>query len=322
MVMKSVRYIDIKRFAVHDGPGIRTTLFLKGCSLRCIWCHNPESRLPQPELAIHYPKCTGCGECAKFCSCHKITAGEHEFDRARCKACGRCEEVCPSEALELFGKSMTVDEAAEKLLEEVQSYGGEAFVYQADVTKPEQLKGMVQAVIEHYGRLDILVNNAALQPNKFVDQYTAEEFRKLWEINIGGYFHTTRECLPYLKQSPKPRIVDISSIHGKRPTSFDSGYAMTKGAIRMFTRELAMEMYQFDGRANTIDLGGCKIEFKTGNFGMQSYRSSETFNPAIKRGNYMVVPEDVGQMVWYLVNDTGDGINGAGIRIDRGLALA
>ena len=116
--MTSARYIDVKRFAVHDGPGIRTTLFLKGCSLRCIWCHNPESRPPQPELAIHYPKCTGCGECAKFCSCHKITAGEHEFDRARCRACGRCEEVCPAGALELFGKSMTVDEAAEKLLED------------------------------------------------------------------------------------------------------------------------------------------------------------------------------------------------------------
>ena len=116
--MTSARYIDVKRFAVHDGPGIRTTLFLKGCSLRCIWCHNPESRLPQPELAIHYPKGTGCGECAKFCSCHKITAGEHEFDRARCKACGNCEEVCPAEALELFGRSMTVDEAAENLLED------------------------------------------------------------------------------------------------------------------------------------------------------------------------------------------------------------
>ena len=118
LTVTSARYIDVKRFAVHDGPGIRTTLFLKGCSLRCIWCHNPESRLVQPELAIHYPKCTGCGACAKFCSCHRIVEGEHEFDRARCKACGNCEEVCPAGALELFGKSMTVDEAAEKLLED------------------------------------------------------------------------------------------------------------------------------------------------------------------------------------------------------------
>jgi len=116
--MNEARYIDIKRFAVHDGPGIRTTLFLKGCSLRCIWCHNPESRLPQPELAIHYPKCTLCGECAKACSCHSIVDGQHEFNRAKCKACGRCVAACPSGVLELFGKSITVDEAAAKLLED------------------------------------------------------------------------------------------------------------------------------------------------------------------------------------------------------------
>ena len=116
--MNEARYIDIKRFAVHDGPGIRTTLFLKGCSLRCIWCHNPESRFPQPELAIHYPKCTCCGECAKVCSCHAIVNGVHEFKRANCKACGRCVDACPSGVLELFGKTMSVDEAAEKLLED------------------------------------------------------------------------------------------------------------------------------------------------------------------------------------------------------------
>ena len=116
--MTSARYIDVKRFAVHDGPGIRTTLFLKGCSLRCIWCHNPESRFTQPELAIHYPKCRLCGECARVCSCHRIANGVHEFNRADCKACGRCEEACLSGALELFGKSITMDEAADKLLED------------------------------------------------------------------------------------------------------------------------------------------------------------------------------------------------------------
>ena len=116
--MEQARYIDINRFAVHDGPGIRTTLFLKGCPLRCLWCHNPESRRPQPELAIHYPKCTLCGECAKVCACHKIVNGVHEFDRTACKACGKCEAACPSGALELFGRTMTADEAAEKLLED------------------------------------------------------------------------------------------------------------------------------------------------------------------------------------------------------------
>lgn len=118
MTDPQARYIDIKRFAVHDGPGIRTTLFLKGCSLRCIWCHNPESREARPELAFHAGKCVGCGECAAVCSCHRIVDGVHEFDRAECKACGRCEDACLYGALELFGRTMTVDEAAAKLLED------------------------------------------------------------------------------------------------------------------------------------------------------------------------------------------------------------
>lgn len=116
--MMNARYIDIKRFAVHDGPGIRTTLFLKGCSLRCIWCHNPESRLSKPELAIHYPKCTLCGVCAETCQCHSIVNGLHAFDREACKSCGKCEEECPSNALELFGKEITLEDAAAKLLED------------------------------------------------------------------------------------------------------------------------------------------------------------------------------------------------------------
>ena len=114
----SARYFAIKRFAVHDGPGVRTTLFLKGCPLNCIWCHNPESRSPHPELAIHYPKCTFCGACAAVCPRHRIADGVHDFDRAACRACGKCVSACLSGALELFGEEITVDEAAAQLLED------------------------------------------------------------------------------------------------------------------------------------------------------------------------------------------------------------
>ena len=122
---------DIKRFAVHDGPGVRTTLFLKGCPLHCLWCHNPESIRPEPELGLRLHKCTLCGECAKICPCHKIGNGRHLFDRANCTACGRCVEACLFDALVLYGTRMTPAEAAEAVLEDRTFYeisGGGATV--------------------------------------------------------------------------------------------------------------------------------------------------------------------------------------------------
>ncbi len=101
---------DIKRFAVHDGDGIRTTVFLKGCPLRCLWCHNPEGLERPPELAFYAHKCVHCGACASVCASHTVVDGVHSFDRAACVACGRCAEVCPANALQLYGREMTVEE--------------------------------------------------------------------------------------------------------------------------------------------------------------------------------------------------------------------
>lgn len=210
---------------------------------------------------------------------------------------------------------------AEKTLAAIEAEGGEAFIYQADVTKDEQLTGMVQAIVEKYGRLDILVNNAAMQPNMFVDEYDYASLLRIWEINIGGYFHAVRKCLPYLKQGEEARIINISSIHGKRPTCFDAGYAMTKGAIRQFTRELALELVEDKITVNAIDLGGCEIEFKTGNPNLPFNSPVEVRNPGMLGGSRLVKPEEVGELVWYLCSTPANAINGSGIRIDRGLVL-
>ena len=117
------RYVEVKRFAVHDGPGIRTTLFLKGCPLSCVWCHNPETISGKPELGFHKNRCICCGECAKVCDCHFVTAAEHRIDRERCTACGKCLEACLSGALELYGKTITPEAAAELLLRDRMFYG-------------------------------------------------------------------------------------------------------------------------------------------------------------------------------------------------------
>jgi pyruvate formate lyase activating enzyme len=98
---------DIHRFALHDGPGIRTVVFLKGCGLRCWWCHNPESQHPKPELMLHPARCIHCVRC--FDVCPQGAISEAGTDWARCTACGMCAAVCYAEAREIVGREVTVE---------------------------------------------------------------------------------------------------------------------------------------------------------------------------------------------------------------------
>lgn len=106
--------IDIQRAGAHDGPGLRTVFFFKGCPLRCKWCHNPEAQDARPQLSFHRESCTDCGRCAAVCpvQAHTVIGEQHQhavsFDR--CIRCGRCAGVCPSRALKLIGASYTPEE--------------------------------------------------------------------------------------------------------------------------------------------------------------------------------------------------------------------
>lgn len=109
---------DIQRFSIDDGPGIRTTVFLKGCPMRCRWCHNPESWSDKPELGFLPLRCISCGECLRVCpkGAHRLSDGKHIIDRKLCAGCGICAEHCYAGALEIVGKEM----AAEQVIGEVQ----------------------------------------------------------------------------------------------------------------------------------------------------------------------------------------------------------
>ena len=115
---------EIKRFAVHDGDGIRTTVFFKGCPLRCLWCHNPEGLTQKKQLAFYEHKCVGCAECVKVCpsGAHRLSEGAHVFEREKCTACGKCAEVCVHGALTLFGKEVEVADLMPTLLEDREFY--------------------------------------------------------------------------------------------------------------------------------------------------------------------------------------------------------
>ncbi|KPK92413.1 MAG: hypothetical protein AMJ94_05010 [Deltaproteobacteria bacterium SM23_61] len=108
---------DIQRYSVHDGPGIRTLVFLKGCPLRCLWCSNPEGQETKPELAFRRTLCIGCGACVDVCGSGAILLKDHrvEINRRKCTLCGECTRVCPSEALSMIGRWVTADQILDEV---------------------------------------------------------------------------------------------------------------------------------------------------------------------------------------------------------------
>ncbi|MDR2658095.1 MAG: glycyl-radical enzyme activating protein [Oscillospiraceae bacterium] len=112
------RIFDIQRFSIYDGPGIRTTVFLKGCPLSCIWCHNPESKSANPQIAYYPETCVGCCACVDACpnGCHQFVDGAHGYDRESCTACGVCAEACRAESLTIIGRTITVEAALAEIL--------------------------------------------------------------------------------------------------------------------------------------------------------------------------------------------------------------
>lgn len=120
--MKKGTVFDIQRFSLHDGPGVRTTVFLKGCPLRCLWCHNPEGLSPAVQIRYDSEKCIGCMDCTAICNSHKSADGRHYFDRTECASCKKCTGVCPTGALSAVGREMTADEVMEIVLKDKKYY--------------------------------------------------------------------------------------------------------------------------------------------------------------------------------------------------------
>jgi pyruvate formate lyase activating enzyme len=114
------RMLEIQRMSTEDGPGIRTTVFLKGCTLHCSWCHNPESISPKPQLQWIASNCMGCQLCVAACPNKTLSYVDNKIviDRNLCEACGICVEECPTGALEIMGQEVTVDEVVQEVLKD------------------------------------------------------------------------------------------------------------------------------------------------------------------------------------------------------------
>ncbi|MHC4323523.1 MAG: glycyl-radical enzyme activating protein [Planctomycetota bacterium] len=140
---------DIKKYAIHDGPGIRTTVFFKGCPLKCQWCHNPESWKAQIELGLREGRCLVCGKCAEACPHDAISIVENRpvTDAEKCVLCGRCPDACPAGARQIIGAEMSVREVMSEVERDVifydQSGGGVTFSGGEPLMQPDFLLALL-----------------------------------------------------------------------------------------------------------------------------------------------------------------------------------
>jgi pyruvate formate lyase activating enzyme len=148
---------DIKKYAIHDGPGIRTTVFFKGCPLACRWCHNPEGMAAAAQRIYHKERCIGCGECIQICPRKALRRSAEGIiaDLPKCDLCRACADHCPSEAVEFIGQNVTVAEVVRQIEKDVafydQSKGGVTFSGGEPLMQPEFLLEMLDAC----GELDL-----------------------------------------------------------------------------------------------------------------------------------------------------------------------
>ena len=147
--------LNLQRFSTHDGPGVRTTVFFKGCSNTCSWCHNPESMRSRPEVQVYPEQCIGCGRCLEVCpqGAHEMIQEEKVYHRERCTACGRCVDECFAGGLVMAGKEMRVGEVMAEILQDETYYrhsgGGVTFSGGEPLMQREFLLSLLRSCKKH-----------------------------------------------------------------------------------------------------------------------------------------------------------------------------
>ena len=172
--MKNGVIFDIRKYSIHDGPGIRTTVFFKGCPLRCWWCHNPEGQDVEPELVYRKSRCLGCDECSKSCQREAISlvAQSISVNREKCVPCNNCCRVCPSDALSIAGKQMTVKEILEEIEKDrtfyEESRGGVTFSGGEPLMQPDFLNALLNECKER--AIHTAVNTCGFAQYEIIDR--------------------------------------------------------------------------------------------------------------------------------------------------------
>ncbi|WP_336772978.1 SDR family NAD(P)-dependent oxidoreductase [Paenibacillus sp. MMO-58] len=200
------------------------------------------------------------------------------------------------------------DAGAKDTQHQIEEFGGQCVTVQADVADREQIMSMVDTAAAEHGGIDILVNNAALQLNLNWFDYTEELYDRVMNINLKGYWQCMQAVIPYMKERHFGRIINISSVHGKRPTDFDVVYCMSKGGIKMLGRESAIELARYGITVNTIAPGAVDV----GKFKASHKEPNRKKFPLGRVG----LPADIASLACYVASDETSFMTGSTIRMD------
>ncbi|MDF2963001.1 MAG: short-chain dehydrogenase [Paenibacillus sp.] len=218
------------------------------------------------------------------------------------------------------------DAGAKDTKQRIEELGGEAIIVKANVAIKREIDGMVKEVADHFGGVDILVNNAALQLNYGLFEHNSETYDQEMNVNLKGYWQCIQAVVPYMKAKQSGRIINICSVHGKRPTDFDTVYSMTKGGIKMLVRESAIELGKYGITVNAISPGAVDVGKQSGSVKpvvpaeVEKKKSSSAIFKKFPLGR-TGRPSDIAHLICYIASDESEFLNGASIRIDGGSML-
>jgi len=178
--------LSVSRMTIHNGPGLRTVIYLKGCPLRCLWCSTPESQKANPEVAVYPNKCICCEECISVCPLEAIAVTDEtvNIDRSLCNNCGRCVEVCHSEALQLLGQSWTIKELVDEVTKDSAFYkrsgGGVVISGGEPLLNPDFIVKLLRGLKEE--RIDIGIDTCGYVPWENIERTLPYIDFFLWDI--------------------------------------------------------------------------------------------------------------------------------------------
>jgi pyruvate formate lyase activating enzyme len=245
---------NIQRYSIHDGPGIRTTVFLKGCPMRCFWCQNPESQSMQPEILFNEDACNRCGSCVSACPAGAIESDAlcAVTDRRKCTGCGICAEVCPTEARKLEGKRISAQEVIDVVLKDRSLYAksnGGLTVSGGDPTMQPKFAHAILRLAKEHG-LHTAIETCGHTDWKILEEllrYTDYLFYDIKTMNPEKHRHGTKYSNALILKNAVKAAQTIQEMHVRCPLipSFNDSPEDVNAIAEFVVKELKLPYNRF-----------------------------------------------------------------------------